>query len=59
MPRFELSAESDGFIRDVMRKPSTMIVLLYIFKQSAKEKKTLPSEFAVVWEHYKDKGLRK
>ena len=48
MPRFELSAESDGFIRDVMRKPSTMIVLLYIFKQSAKEKKTLPSEFAVV-----------
>ena len=48
MPRFELSAESDGFIRDVMRKPSTMIVLLYIFKQSAKEKKTLSSEFAVV-----------
>ena len=31
MLKFELSAESDGFIRDITRKPNTMIVLLYIF----------------------------
>ena len=42
MPKFELSAESDGFICDITRKPNTMIVLLYIFKQSAKEKRHLP-----------------
>ena len=42
MPKFELSAESDGFICDITRKPNTMIVLLYIFKQFAKEKRHLP-----------------